>query len=82
MAAGATKVVDHYDPEQTVPHGLSSVGPDAAHYFAGTSWVVHRDDDIDVLLDGTNNPGGVCQEFGVTDCVGSTFGVRKGVRRR
>jgi len=24
----------------------------------------------------------VCQQFGVTDCVGSTFGVRKGVRRR
>jgi hypothetical protein len=24
----------------------------------------------------------VCQEFGVTDCVGSTFGLRTGVRRR
>jgi len=24
----------------------------------------------------------VCQEFGVTDCVGSTFGLRTGVPRR
>ena len=32
--------------------------------------------------EGTEGLSRVCQEFGVTDCVGSTFGVRKGVRRR
>ena len=35
---------------------LTAVEPDAARYFAGTSWV-DRDDDIDVLLDGNQYPG-------------------------